>query len=704
MTPRHSGDDGNTIAEHVREVLDDVASRAGQAGSETIGAIFEADNLEVLGCLPDASVDLIYIDPPFNTGRVQTRRELKTTRTAANPDRVGFQGKGYKTQVVAAKSFDDRFDDYLAFLEPRLEQAHRVLRSTGSLFLHIDFREVHYCKLLLDQIFGRDAFVNEIIWAYDYGARSTKRWSPKHDNILWYARTTDGYTFNYDAIDRIPYLAPELVTKEKADRGKTVTDTWWNTIVSPTGKEKTGYPTQKPLAIIRRIIAVHSRPGDVVLDFFAGSGTVGAACATSGRHFILVDNNPVAVSVMAKRLSGSKPRLVQAAPSLKARAAPAALPARTEAVDVGRVHILLVGVSQYENSSLPRLAGPPEDLKRMEEVLLSPKLGLYTAKTVTVLAEATVDEVRRTLIEYANGRSAKGDILLFYFSGHGTVVPGTDFALCLKDTSLMPDSGSALPLSVVRFSDIVQTLAAADVHPVVILDACFSGTVGSGDPLRVTEGVHDEMHRHGGSSYAFVSSSYSASVSRDSPDGGVFTKALAEVVAAGIGRGDESRQQVLYLTDVLRPVQDLLEKQGHPLPRNYIGPTLPKFPLARNVGYKPRRERFQSYHRATIELIATRGQGGEVPLHEIDDQLGKSAYGNHSKLSLPPWDLVQDGRNSKYRRLTARGWKFVGGRLRIPEELELDSANEWQSVQGTKLIKMSDVSKAVAKSKSAKRG
>lgn len=302
-----------TLAVQVAEILDQIASTsATDAQASPVGAVFHADNLELLRCLPGACVDLVYIDPPFNTGRVQTRRELKTTRTTGQADRVGFKGNGYTTQTVGTKSFEDRFDDYLAFIEPRLEHAHRVLKPTGSLFLHIDFREVHYCKLLLDHIFGRDAFVNEIIWAYDYGARSKKRWSPKHDNILWYARNPGTQTFNYDAIDRIPYLAPGLVTKEKAARGKTVTDTWWNTIVSPTGKEKTGYPTQKPLAIIRRIVAVHSRPGDVVLDFFAGSGTVGEACATLGRHFVLVDNNPVAVNVMKKRLSDAKPKFFHA--------------------------------------------------------------------------------------------------------------------------------------------------------------------------------------------------------------------------------------------------------------------------------------------------------------------------------------------------------------------------------------------------------
>ena len=250
--------------------------------------------------LPDASISLIYIDPPFNTGRTQSRKRIRTM-SSENGDRVGFQGKRYETQVVGVKGYRDIYDDYLAFLEPRLREAHRLLTPNGSLYFHIDFREVHYCKILLDEIFGRESFINEIIWAYDYGARTRKRWPPKHDNILWYAKDPQNYVFNYEEIERIPYMAPGLVGKEKAARGKLPTDTWWHTIVATNSKEKTGYPTQKPLAILRRIVQASSNPGDTVLDFFAGSGTTGAACLEMNRRFILVDNNPQAMEVMAER-------------------------------------------------------------------------------------------------------------------------------------------------------------------------------------------------------------------------------------------------------------------------------------------------------------------------------------------------------------------------------------------------------------------
>jgi site-specific DNA-methyltransferase (adenine-specific) len=269
-------------------------------------AIVQGDNLRALKATPDASFDLIYIDPPFNTGRTQEREHLEM-QLDAKGERRGFGGRRYHTKVIGTQSYEDSFADYMHFLRPRLELAHRLLRPEGSLFVHLDYREVHYAKVALDEIFGRACFQNEIIWAYDYGGRSKKRWSTKHDNILWYTKHPSKYCFHYDAIDRIPYMAPTLVGAEKAARGKTPTDTWWHTIVSPTGKEKTGYPTQKPLGILRRIVEVHSSPGNELLDFFAGSGSFGEAAARAGRNVTLVDKSPRAVTVMKKRLRAFLP-------------------------------------------------------------------------------------------------------------------------------------------------------------------------------------------------------------------------------------------------------------------------------------------------------------------------------------------------------------------------------------------------------------
>ena len=268
-----------------------------------------ADNLDFLREVPNAAVDLIYIDPPFNTGTQQSITRLKTVRDEGG-DRTGFGGNRYRTERQGSTSYLDAFEDYMAFLAPRIDEARRVLADNGSIFLHVDQHESHYCKVLLDRVFGRKSFINEIIWSYDYGGRSKKKWPTKHDTIFWYAIDPANYTFNANAIDRIPYMAPGLVGKEKAAKGKVPTDVWWQTIVPTSGKERTGYPTQKPLAILERIVKVHSNPGDMVMDFFAGSGTTGVAAARNDRLFVLVDSNPEAVQVAAQRLTEYTPECV----------------------------------------------------------------------------------------------------------------------------------------------------------------------------------------------------------------------------------------------------------------------------------------------------------------------------------------------------------------------------------------------------------
>lgn len=264
--------------------------------------VIHSDNLTALQSIPDESIQLIYVDPPFNTGRQQTRGTSVTTRTETG-NRVGFKGKRYEIVRETVLSYDDDFADYWSFLEPRLEQAWRLLKDTGTLYLHLDYREAHYAKVLLDALFGRECFLNEIIWAYDYGGKAKSRWPAKHDTILVYVKNPETYYFNNEEVDREPYMAPGLVTPEKVERGKLPTDVWWHTIVSPTGTEKTGYPTQKPLGVLRRIIQASSAEGDVVLDFFAGSGTTGAAASELGRSFILIDQNPEAIAVMKDRFS-----------------------------------------------------------------------------------------------------------------------------------------------------------------------------------------------------------------------------------------------------------------------------------------------------------------------------------------------------------------------------------------------------------------
>lgn len=259
------------------------------------------DNLAVMAALPTESFQLIYMDPPFNTGRRQERQQLTTVQSTSG-SRMGFQGKSYDTVKGALYGYDDEFADYWEFLEPRLVEAHRLLKDSGTLYLHLDYREAHYAKVALDALFGRESFLNEIIWAYDYGAKSTKRWPTKHDTILVYVKNPATYFFNSTEVDREPYMAPGLVTPEKVARGKLPTDVWWHTIVSPTGKEKTGYATQKPLGILRRIIQASSAEGDRVLDPFAGSGTTGAAAMELGRDCLLIDQSADSIALIEERL------------------------------------------------------------------------------------------------------------------------------------------------------------------------------------------------------------------------------------------------------------------------------------------------------------------------------------------------------------------------------------------------------------------
>ena len=279
-----------------RAAVDAVLARRGA------GAVIEADNLELLAALPDDSVDLVYADPPFATG--VTRRLASIRLGSGDRTRPGFRGDATSYEVVSDLAWADDLplDAHLEALEARILELHRVLAAHGSLYLHVDWRTVHHVRLLLDRVFGPERFLNEIVWAYDYGGRARDRWPRKHDTILWYAKG-DEWLFDREAIDRVPYLAPGLVGPEKAARGKLPTDVWWMTIVPPGSKERTGYPTQKPVRLLERIVAASSRTGDLVLDPYAGSGTTGVAASRLGRRWLLVDRNPEAVAIARRRLA-----------------------------------------------------------------------------------------------------------------------------------------------------------------------------------------------------------------------------------------------------------------------------------------------------------------------------------------------------------------------------------------------------------------
>ncbi len=650
------------------------------------GQIVFGDNLAFLRTLQSETIDLIYIDPPFNTGHIQSRKQLITVRDDDTPDRIGFKGLGYRTHVVGQKAFRDIFENFEAFIIPRLEEAHRVLKPDGSLFFHINYREVHYCKIYLDKIFGRASFINEIVWAYDYGARSKTRWSPKHDNILWYAKNPKDYAFNFAAIDRIPYMAPGLVGPEKAARGKTPSDTWWHTIVSPTGREKTGYPTQKPLGIIERIVRLHSDPGDTVLDFFAGSGTVGEACGKLGRKFILVDNNAVAFEVMRQRLARFNPEVITLSGETKGSTSIA------PSESTMQVQIIVSAGWKYDDAALPNLHGPQKDVEMVRQLFSNnSSLGMFTQAQINILENPTGQDLRSSLVNYADGRSATGDILIFYFSGHGLTLGGNQFGFCLKDTRIRPD-GSCLSLSAVSFNEIVSTLVTAQVHPVFIIDACNSGKAGQTDPNELIEQMRKQIEGAAPTSFGLLCACYPEGLAVDTAQGGAFTKALFEVVKAGISDKTHRRQQYLTLEDLVGPVQRRLEQVGSPLPKWYGGKDLPRFPLVRNTAYQPISVTFSPYHRLILDLLWNRGKPSTVSLADISAKCGLGAYGNHSKLSLEPWSLVENVGDKRHRRLTKRGEQFMVGKLKIPNVIEKDpETNTWSPAKNAQKVAYSDI-------------
>jgi len=287
--------DGETVDAAARAAITAVVERA------AMGAVLCADNLEALRAIPDGVVDLAYIDPPFATGRTQRLASIRTG--AGEASRRGFGGRTYRYEVVRELAWQDDLplDVHLEALHARLVEIHRLLAAAGTLHVHVDWRTVHHVRLLLDEVFGPERFLNEIVWAYDFGGRARDRWPRKHDSILWYAKG-DAWTFEREAIERLPYMAPGLVGPEKAARGKLPTDVWWMTIVPPGGRERTGYPTQKPVRLLDRIVRAASREGDLVLDVYAGSGTTGVAAAALGRRYLLVDRNPEAVAIARRRL------------------------------------------------------------------------------------------------------------------------------------------------------------------------------------------------------------------------------------------------------------------------------------------------------------------------------------------------------------------------------------------------------------------
>jgi hypothetical protein len=356
------------------------------------------------------------------------------------------------------------------------------------------------------------------------------------------------------------------------------------------------------------------------------------------------------------------------------------------------VHILAVSVWEYDCAELGNLRGPQKDLEMVRKMFLdSEHLGLYGHDQITSLENPTVEVLRSTLVKYAHDRSSTGDILIFYFSGHGSVLPNNEFGFCLKDTVVLPDNGGCIPLSVLSFGDIIRTLATANVHPVFIVDACFSGRIAPNTPSRLVESMHDDVHRVSARSYAILCACHSESAALDSPEGGRFTKALYDVAQKGLTDKTLSREPNLQLQHLSRPIAEKLERDGHPLSKLYVGPDLPEFPLLRNTKYKPRQESLTTDHKGILELLWNKGKPRAVPLSQFSEEINQGAYCNHSKLSETPWNLVEDADNARSRRLTKDGILFVQGKHKVPLKIELNSKNEWHPAPGARLVAFTDI-------------
>ncbi len=271
--------------------------------------LFLGDNLAIMAALLsqyEGRIDLIYADPPFFTNRKY-------------PARIGRGEDSRKpAEWQLAEGYADQWanlDEYIQFLYERLALMHRLLSPTGTLYLHLDWHADAYARLLLDELFGPDRLLNEIIWAYHGPSPIRSAFNRKHDTILAYTKS-ETYVFNADAV-RIPYdptTVKTFASSPKAgfgkipnlQRGKVPEDWWYFPVVARLHNERTGYPTQKPEALLERILLASSRPGDLVADFFCGSGTTPLVAARHGRRFLATDATFRAIHATRARLTQEK--------------------------------------------------------------------------------------------------------------------------------------------------------------------------------------------------------------------------------------------------------------------------------------------------------------------------------------------------------------------------------------------------------------
>jgi hypothetical protein len=358
--------------------------------------------------------------------------------------------------------------------------------------------------------------------------------------------------------------------------------------------------------------------------------------------------------------------------------------------NLSRTSVLLIGVAVYDQ--LPNLVGPSSDMEMMAQLFLEDgDVALYAKERVRELENPSAQEFRDTIIDYCQSRSARGDILILYFTGHGCAIGGSSFAFCLRDARVGFEGTGILPLSVVSLDHVVQTITSYDIHPVFIIDACFSGTTAPLGYAALTSTMDVTLRSTSADAFGLLASSSPFSPSLDTPDGGAFTQALFSVVMRGLHGESGRRMPFLTLDQLAGPLQGELTEQGHPLSRLYVGRDLPLLPIARNTTFRPHPERFTPYMTALVNLLWNSASPRDVEVSQFAS-IGQGAYANHSKLSLQPWRLLEDVGSNAVRRLTSRGRQFARGKLTIPRVITRDPfTDEWAAFPGTDSITINDI-------------
>ncbi|MDO9545574.1 MAG: caspase family protein [Pelolinea sp.] len=360
--------------------------------------------------------------------------------------------------------------------------------------------------------------------------------------------------------------------------------------------------------------------------------------------------------------------------------------------NLGMMTIFAVAVSDYQY--IRRLRGAEQDLVKIRQIFVdNPATSLYSEEQLITLSNPTSSELRRAVLEFTESRGARGDIVIFYFSGHGSVLGGGEFLLCTTDSrpNQRIDGGGILSTSSVLFRDIVHSFSSVDIRPIFIIDACFSGTIGLSDDFQIGQMMQNEAFTFG-NTYGLLCSSSSEAESKDTPEGGLFTIRLHEAAENGMSGNFYKNKPLLTLNDIAIPLVESLSRDGYPLSRLFFGPQLPQIGISKNIQYQLEFEYFPPMYRQIIELIWNNGEPTEMHIEELGRRIGRGAYSNHSKLSLPPWGLLQDGQSRSHGILTERGILFSQGVFAIPRRVIKDPESwEWIADPESEMVFISDI-------------